>query len=221
MSNKTLFLTEPLYQYLRASSLREPEILKRLREETSRNPMAGMQISPEQGQFMSLLVKLMGAGRALEVGVFTGYSSLCVAMALPPHGKLIACDINKEWTAVAQRYWREAGLASIVELRLAPAIETMDRLLAQQEAGKFDFIFIDADKKNYDGYYERALTLLRPGGLMAIDNVFWGGKVADSGSHDPDTRAIQILDEKIGKDPRVDLAMIPIGDGLTLARKRG
>jgi predicted O-methyltransferase YrrM len=220
MSNKTLFLTEPLYQYLRGASLREPEILKRLREETSRNPMAGMQISPEQGQFMSLLVKLMGAVRTLEVGVFTGYSSLCVAMALPPRGKLIACDVSKEWTAVAQRYWREAGVASIVELRLAPALETMDRLLARHEAGKFDFIFIDADKKNYDGYYERALTLLRAGGLMAIDNVFWGGKVADSGSHDPDTRAIQILNEKIGNDPRVDLSMIPIGDGLTLARKR-
>ncbi len=220
MSNKTLFLTEPLYQYLRASSLREAEILKRLREETSRLPLAEMQISAEQGQFMSLLVRLMGAVRALEVGVFTGYSSLCVAMALLPRGKLIACDISEEWTAVAQRYWREAGVGPRVELHLAPAIETMDRLLMHHEAGKFDFIFIDADKKNYDGYYERALALLRTGGLMAIDNVFWGGRVADSGSHDPDTRAIQALNEKIRKDPRVDLSMIPIGDGLNLVRKR-
>ena len=220
MSNKTLFLTGPLYQYLRISSLREPEILRRLREETSRDPMAQMQISPEQGQLMSLLVKLLGATRTLEVGVFTGYSSLCVAMTLPPNGKLIACDISKEWTDVARRYWREAGVDHIVELRLAPGIETMDHLLAGHEAGTFDFVFIDADKKNYDGYYERAQSLLRPGGLIAIDNVFWGGRVADPGNHDRDTLFIRDLNEKIRNDPRVDLSMIPIGDGLMLARKR-
>jgi caffeoyl-CoA O-methyltransferase len=182
--------------------------------------MAQMQISPEQGQLMSFLVKLLGATRTLEVGAFTGYSSLCVAMVLPPHGNLIACDISKEWTDVAQRYWREAKVDPIVELRLAPGIETMDHLLAHHEARKFDFVFIDADKKNYDGYYERALSLLRPGGLIAIDNVFWGGRVADSHNHDRDTIFIRDLNEKIGNDPRVDLSMIPIGDGLMLVRKR-
>jgi predicted O-methyltransferase YrrM len=158
--------------------------------------------------------------RTLEVGVFTGYSSLCVALALPRHGKLIACDINKEWTDVARKYWREAGVDKIIHLRLAPAIETMDDLLARHEAGKYDFIFIDADKGNYDGYYERALSLLRPGGLMAIDNVFWGGKVADTRAQDRDTKAIRALNEKIRDDRRVDISMIPIGDGLTIVRKR-
>jgi len=220
VSNKTLFLYDSLYDYLKAASLREPEILKRLREETSRDPMAEMQISPEQGQFMSLLVGLIGAARALEVGVYTGYSSLCVAMVLPAHGRFIACDISREWTDVARRYWREAGADGKIDLRLAPAIETLDGLLAGGEAGKFDFIFIDADKGNYDGYYERALSLLRPGGLMAIDNVFWGGKVADAGAQDRDTRAIRALNEKIRDDARVDLSMIPVGDGLTLVRKR-
>ena len=220
MSNRTLFLTDDLYRYLRFFSLREPEILKRLREETSHDPMAEMQISPEQGQFMSLLIKLMGAKRTLEVGVYTGYSSLCVALALPPGGELIACDVSKKWTDVARRYWREGGVADIVALHLAPAIETMDDLLAHHEAGKFDFIFIDADKENYDGYYERALSLLRAGGLLAIDNVFWSGRVADPREQERDTLAIRALNEKIHDDPRVDLTMIPIGDGLTLARKR-
>ena len=218
MSNRTLFLTDELYGYMRSISLREPEILRRLREETSRDPMAMMQISPEQGQFMSLLIKLLGARRTLEVGVFTGYSSLWVALALPPDGKLIACDISKKWTDVARRYWQEGGVADIVELRLAPAIETMDHLLAQHE--KLDFIFIDADKDNYDGYYERALSLLRAGGLMAIDNVFWSGRVADPGERGKDTLAVRALNEKIRDDERVDLSMISIGDGLTLARKR-
>jgi len=220
MSNRTLFLTDELYGYMCSISLREPEILRRLREETSHDPMAGMQISPEQGQFMSLLIKLLGARRALEVGVFTGYSSLYVALALPRHGQLIACDISKKWTDVARRYWQEGGVADIVELHLAPAIETMDHLLAHHEAGKFDFIFIDADKDNYDGYYERALSLLRAGGLMAIDNVFWGGRVADPRERGKDTLAVRALNEKIRDDKRVDLSMIPIGDGLTLARKR-
>ena len=220
MSNRTLFLTDELYGYMCSISLREPEILRRLREETSHDPMAGMQISPEQGQFMSLLIKLLGARRALEVGVFTGYSSLYVALALPRHGQLIACDISKKWTDVARRYWQEGGVADIVELHLAPAIETMDHLLAHHEAGKFDFIFIDADKDNYDGYYERALSLLRAGGLMAIDNVFWGGRVADPRERGKDTLAVRALNEKIRDYKRVDLSMIPIGDGLTLARKR-
>ncbi len=220
MSSRTHFLTEDLYRYMRGVSLREPEILQRLRRETSRNPMASMQISPEQGQLMYLLVKLMRAERALEVGVFTGYSSLCVAMALPAHGKLIACDKSKEWTDVARRYWQEAGVADIVDLRLGLAIETMDRLLAEGVEGTFDFIFIDADKENYDGYYERGLAFLRPGGLMAIDNVFWSGRVADPDTRDSGTRHIQALNQKIKGDDRVDLSMIPIGDGLTLVRKR-
>jgi predicted O-methyltransferase YrrM len=220
MSNRTLFLTDELYRYMRSFSLREPEILQRLREETSHDPLAEMQISPEQGQFMSLLIKLMGAKRTLEVGVYTGYSSLCVALALPPDGKLIACDISKKWTDVARRYWREGGVADVVELHLAPAIETMDRLLAHHEGGRFDFIFIDADKENYDGYYERTLSLLRAGGMMAIDNVFWSGRVSDPRERGSDTMAIRALNEKIRDDDRIDLTMIPIGDGLTLARKR-
>jgi predicted O-methyltransferase YrrM len=220
MSNRTLFLSDELYRYLCSFSLREPEILQRLREETSHDPMAEMQISPEQGQFMSLLIKLTGAKKTLEVGVYTGYSSLCVALALPPGAKLIACDISKKWTDVARRYWREGGVADIVELHLAPAIETMDHLLAHHGAGEFDFVFIDADKENYDGYYERALSLLRAGGLMALDNVFWSGRVADPRERGNDTMAIRALNEKIRDDDRVDLTMIPIGDGLTLARKR-
>jgi predicted O-methyltransferase YrrM len=220
MSNRTLFLTERLYEHMRSVSLREPEILKRLREETSRDPMAMMQISPEQGQFMALLVKLMEATRTLEVGVYTGYSSLCIALALPPQGKMVVCDISREWTAVAHRYWEEAGVSKKIELHLAPAMETMDRLLADRQAGTFDFVFIDADKKNYKGYYERSLSLLRPGGLMAIDNVFWSGRVADPEAGDQDTEAVRVLNEYLKDDNRIDLSMIPIGDGLTLAMKR-
>ncbi|HSR11622.1 MAG TPA: class I SAM-dependent methyltransferase, partial [Thermodesulfobacteriota bacterium] len=209
-----------LYKYMLSVSVRQTEVLKRLREETSRFPMAEMQISPEQGQLMSLLVKLLGASRAMEVGVFTGYSSLCVAMVLPPSGKLIACDINREWTDVARRYWRDARVDSIVELHLAPALETMDRLLAEDQGGTIDFLFIDADKENYPAYYDRGLRLLRTGGLMAIDNVFWDGKVADRRVRDRETRAIRELNDRIKADERVDVTMIPIGDGLTLARKR-
>ena len=220
MSNKTFFLTDKLYEYLISVSLREPEILSQLREETLYDPMAHMQISPEQGQFMSLLVKLLGATKTLEVGVYTGYSSLCVALALPPHGKVIACDVNKEWTTVAQRYWRKAGVSEKVDLYLAPALETMDKLIADDQTDTFDFVFIDADKNNYDGYYERALKLLCPGGLIVIDNVFWSGKVADSRVMDEETIAIRILNKKLHQDNRIELSMIPIGDGLTLALKR-
>jgi len=215
-----MFLTEALYDYMRSVSLRDWDILARLREETSRYPMAGMQISPEQGKFKSLLVRLMGATKTLEVGVFTGYSSLSVALALPPHGKLIACDINEEWTNVAKRYWEEAGVSSKIDLHLAPAIETMDRLIGEGQNDSFDFVFIDADKKNYDGYYERALTLLQPGRLIAIDNVFWHGNVADPKTADADTLSIRSLNEKLYQDDRIELSMIPIGDGLTLALKR-
>ncbi len=220
MSSRTLCLSESLYEYMLSASLRQPEILQRLREETSRDPMAGMQISPEQGQLMSMLVRLMGATRTLEVGVFTGYSSLCVALALPQNGKLIACDISQKWTDVARRYWRDAGVDSIVELHLGPAMQTLDRLLAEEQEETFDFFFIDADKENYDGYYERGLSLLRSGGLIAIDNVFWGGRVADRRVRDKETRSIRNLNKKIQADQRVDVSIVPIGDGLTLARKR-
>jgi len=221
MSTETLFLSDELYAYMKAVSLREPEILSRLREETSRDPMHMMQISPEQGQFMSLLVKLLGAQRTIEIGVYTGYSSLCVAMAMPVDGKMVACEVNETWTSVARRYWEEAGVASKIDLHLAPAAQTLDRLLNRQgEFGSYDFAFIDADKEHNDDYYEGCLALLRPGGLMAIDNVFWGGDVANLEVSDKETNAIRALNEKIQADARVDLSMMPIGDGLMLVRKR-
>lgn len=220
MSSKTLFLTEELYDYMRSVSLREPEILVRLREETAQDSMHMMQISPEQGQFLSLLVRLSGASKALEIGAYTGYSSLCVAMALPEHGSLTVCDVSEKWTQIAGRYWNEAGVSSKIRLYLAPALETLDNLLADGEVETFDFVFIDADKENYEAYYERCLRLLRPGGLITVDNVFWGGSVAASEIEDSDTRAIRTLNQKIHKDPRVRLSMLPIGDGLTLALKK-
>jgi caffeoyl-CoA O-methyltransferase len=221
MSSKTLALTEPLHHYLLSVSAREPEILARLREETAGLPQAGMQISVEQGQFMRLLIELLGARKTLEVGVFTGYSSLSVALALPPDGRIVACDVSEEFTAVARRYWREAGVEPKIELRLGPAAETLEKLLeAEGQAGTFDFAFVDADKSNYDRYYELALRLLRPGGLLAIDNTLWSGRVADPEAQEPDTRALRALNEKLHRDERVTLSLLPIGDGLTLARKR-
>ncbi|MCF6159617.1 MAG: SAM-dependent methyltransferase [wastewater metagenome] len=219
MSNRTLFLTEELYQYMLSSSLREPEILRKLREETSHDHMAHMQISPEQGQFMAFLVKLMGATKTFEAGVYTGYSSLCIALAIPPRGRIIACDINTEWTSVARRYWQEAGVSEKVSLYLAPALEIMDKLLAENHAGTFDFIFIDADKEHYLTYYERALEMVRPGGLIVIDNVFWSGNVLNPHATDKSTVAIQTLNKKLLHDKRILLSLIPIGDGLTLALK--
>lgn len=220
MSSRTLSVTDRLYDYLSTHSLRESDVLRRLREETSRMPMGRMQISPEQGQFMSLLVRLMGASRTLEVGVFTGYSSLCIAQALPEGGRHVACDVSAEWTSIGQRYWQEAGVADRIDLRLAPAVTTLDALLAEGAENSFDFAFIDADKLNYDAYYERALRLVRPGGLIAIDNVLWGGSVADPSDQDADTRAIRDLNDKIHRDPRVDMSLLPLGDGVTLALKR-
>lgn len=220
MSNKTFTVPEPLYDYLLSVSLREPELLRRLRAETARDPMARMQIAPEQGQFMALLVQLMGARRALEIGVFTGYSALSVALALPPDGELIACDVSEQWTAVARRYWAEAGVAGKIDLRLASALDTLDKLLAEEQAGSFDFIFIDADKKNYERYYERALALLRSGGLIVVDNTLWSGRVADTSVQDEDTVAIRAFNERLCRDERVSLSLVPIGDGLTLAWKR-
>ena len=220
MTKKTLDLDDQLYDYLLSVSLREPYILQQLREETARLPSARMQIAPEQGQFMTLLVQLLGATKTLEVGVFTGYSSLCVALALPPNGKIVACDVSEEYTALARRYWEAGGVADKIDLRLAPALETLDELLAAGLAGTFDFAFIDADKRNYQGYYERSLQLIRPGGLIAIDNVLWSGKVADSQVQDNQTQALRALNEKLHHDERIILSMVPIADGLTLALKR-
>jgi len=220
MSSRTLNVTDRLYDYLTTHALRENDVQKQLRKETAKLPMARMQISPEQGQFMSLLVRLMGAKKTLEVGVFTGYSSLCIALALPEGGKHVACDVSEEWTSIGRRFWQEAGVATKIDLRLAPALATLDALLANGEAGTFDFAFIDADKLAYDAYYERALQLVRTGGLIAIDNVLWGGSVADLSDQDADTRAIRELNDKIHQDPRVEMSLLPIGDGVTLALKR-
>lgn len=220
MSRRTLNLTEPVYDYLLAHGVRESAALAALRERTRPLRGAGMQISPEQGALMALLVRLIGARRTLEVGTFTGYSALAVAEALPDDGRVVACDVSEEWTAIAREAWHDAGLAHKIELRLGPALETLDGLLAAGAAGQYDFLFIDADKSNYDGYYERGLTLVRPGGLIAVDNVLWGGSVADPERQDADTRAIRALNEKIAGDARVDAVLLPIGDGLTLARRR-
>jgi caffeoyl-CoA O-methyltransferase len=195
-------------------------VLAELREETASLPKAGMQISPDQGQLMRLLVELIGARRCLEIGVFTGYSSLCVALSLPESGKLVACDVNAEYTQVAQRYWRRAGVEGRIELRLAPALETLDELIGSGQSGSFDFAFVDADKESYLGYYERCLALLRPGGLLAIDNVLWGGSVVDVNDTSATTRAIRALNERVRSDERVSISLVPIGDGLFLVRKR-
>ncbi len=219
MSNKSLGLSDRLYHYLLSVSLREPEILKQLRQETASMPSCNMQIAPEQGQFMALLVQLLGAQKALEIGVFTGYSSLAVALALPPGGKLVACDISEDYTAIARRYWQTAGVAYKIDLRLAPALETLDALLAAGHAGTFDFAFIDADKGNYAAYYERSLALIRSGGLIAIDNVLWDGAVADPAVQDAATVAIRDFNQKLYQDERVRISMLPIADGLTLVMK--
>lgn len=220
MSYRPTPLTEDLHRYLLEFSLREPDLLTRLREETARRGDAGMQISPEQGQFMALLIELTGAKRVLEIGTFTGYSALSMALALPPDGRIIACDVEPETTAVAQRYWAEAGVAEKIDLRLAPALDTLDGLLVSGAAESFDFAFIDADKENYVAYYERCLALLRQGGLLAIDNVLWNGAVANPAARDPDTEAIRALNLRLREDPRISLSMVPISDGLSLARKR-
>jgi len=211
---------EPTYQYLVKTSVRETDVARRLREETQQLPMAQMQIGPDQGQFLQLLVQLIQAKKTLEVGVFTGYSSLWVAQALPDEGKIVACDVSEEYTAVARRYWKEAGVDHKIDLRLRPALETLDELLAQGGASTFDFAFIDADKSNYDNYYERALQLIRTGGLIAVDNTIWSGRVADPNESDTDTIAIRKLNEKLHRDERVALSMLTVGDGLTLAMKR-
>lgn len=220
MASRGISLSDDLYQYLLGVSLRDTPVRARLREETAKLPHAAMQIAPEQGQFMGLLVELTGARRILEVGTFTGYSALCMAEAAGPEGRIVTCDVDAETTAVARRTWAEAGVAERIDLRLAPALETLDALLSAGEAGRFDLAFVDADKRNYDGYVERALALLRPGGLLLIDNVLWDGQVIDPEAEDPDTEAIRALNLKMHHDERVTLSMIPVGDGLTLGRKR-
>lgn len=219
MANRTISMTDQLYSYLLSSSLREPEILGRLRAETAPYPHSMMQTAPEQGQFMALLLQLIGAVNTIELGVYTGYSSLWTALALPPQGRIIACDINEEWTSMARRYWQEAGVAQKVDLRLAPAVETLDALLQERKHGSFDFVFIDADKQYYDAYYERSLELIRPGGLIAVDNVLWSGRVADPQWRDEATDAIRAFNLKLRDDDRIKLSLVPIADGLTLALK--
>ena len=219
MSNRTIQVTDALYDYMHEVALREPEILARLRTETAELPNHNMQIAPEQGQFMALLVTVASVRRAFEVGTFTGYSSLAVARALPDDGELVACDISEEYTAVARRYWREAGVDGKIDLRIGPGVDTLDQLIADGQSGSFDFAFIDADKTNYGNYFERALSLIRTGGLIAIDNVLWGGDVIDPRDTSDDTEAIREFNRKLGRDSRVDISMVPIGDGVTLARK--
>jgi len=220
MTNRTIEMDDRLHAYLVAHSLRDSEVKRRLREETAPLARAGMQIAPEQGQLMGLLVELTGARRIVEVGTFTGYSALCMAEAMPADGELICCDLSEEWTGIARRFWREAGVEDRIDLRLAPALETLDGLLAEGREGRFDMAFVDADKSNYGHYFERCLRLLRPGGLMLLDNTLWGGKVADPEQQDADTLAIRALNDLLVEDARVNLSLLPIGDGLTLARKR-
>ena len=220
MSVQHIQMTDALSAYLRRVSLRDSDLLRRLREETAVLPKFHMQITPEQGQFMGMLVQLMGAKRTLEVGVFTGYSSLSVALALPPDGRVTACDVSEEWTAIARRYWAEAGVAEKVELHLAPAVQTLDKLIAEGQSGTYDFAFIDADKLNYDNYYERALALVRKGGLIAVDNVLWHGDLIDPSINDDETNGLRRFNEKLHADERISLCMLPLGDGLTLAIKR-
>jgi predicted O-methyltransferase YrrM len=213
-------MTEDLYEYMANYGVREPEILKQLRAETAQLPNARMQISPEEGQFLSLLVKLIGAKRTLEVGVFTGYSSLWTALALPSDGKITACDVNAEWTTMAQRYWQQAGVAGKITLHLAPAQETLDRLIQEKNGNTFDFAFIDADKPNYNVYYERCLALVRPGGLIALDNMFMHGAVVQPGADNAGARAIDALNQKIHNDNRVEPCLVPVADGVMLAQKK-
>lgn len=219
MSNRFLALDDTVFQYVLDHSVREHPAQRALRDATRDHPYAGMQISPDQGAVMAMLVRLMGARRTIEVGVFTGYSALSVALALPEDGRILACDINDDYVKVGRPHWDSAGVAHKIDLQIGPALRTLDARLAAGEAGEYDFAFIDADKRGYDGYYERCLQLVRPGGLIAIDNVLWGGSVARP-AQDDDTRALQALNDKLRADERIDLAMLAISDGITLARRR-
>ena len=220
MSNRTLKLDDRTYEYLLAHSLREAPALALLRAETASHPKVNMQIAPEQGQFMQMLVRLSGVRRAIEVGVFTGYSSLAVMLAMPPDGRLLALDVSEEYTSIARRHWQAAGVADRIELVIAPAKDTLDARIAAGEAGRYDFAFIDADKTGYLAYYERLMKLVRPGGLIVVDNTLWGGEIANPGNRDADTVALREFNDVLHKDPRIELALLPVGDGLTLARRR-
>jgi predicted O-methyltransferase YrrM len=220
MATTSIGLPPDVHDYLVAHGVRELELLKRLREETLAIPQHRMQIAPEQGAFLALLVELIGAKRCLEIGTFTGYSSLVVALAMPPDGTMVCCDVSEEWTSIARRYWAEAGVADRVDLRLAPALETLDALLADGQASSFDFAFVDARKTEYPEYHERVIQLLRPGGLAAYDNVLWSGRVADESVTDDDTQGLRRLNDRLAADERVTVAMLPLADGVTLARKR-
>ena len=220
MSNRSINLTDSLYQYLLDNSLREPDVLESLRKETAQLPTANMQIAPEQGQFLALLVQLIGAKNTIEVGVYTGYSALAVAIALPDNGQILACDISEEYTSVARRYWQQSNVTHKIDLHLAPATETLNKAISQGKSASFDFAFIDADKENYGEYFELCLELLRPGGLIAVDNVLWGGSVIDPEKQDVDTCAIRTFNQQLLSDDRVDISMVPIADGLTLVRKK-
>jgi caffeoyl-CoA O-methyltransferase len=220
MTDRRLLVTDDIHRYLVEHSVREPDVLARLRAATASLPLAQMQIGPEQGQLLALLAKLVGAKRCVEVGVFTGYSSLAVALALPDDGRILACDVSKEWTAMARRFWREAGVEHKIELKLQPAVRTLEERLAAGEAGRYDFAFVDADKPAYDSYYELLLKLLRPGGLMALDNTLWSGAVLNPEEREPNTVALRALNDKLHRDERIDLSLLPVGDGVTLARKR-
>ncbi len=220
MSRDSIGVSGPLLEYIRRVGMREDADLAGLRAETASHRAANMQIGPEQGQFMALLVKMLGAKRTLEVGVFTGYSAMAVAKALGPTGRVVALDVSEEFTAIARRHWAKAGVANQIDLRIALAADSLREMVAKGEANAFDFAFIDADKSNYDVYYEHCLKLVRTGGLIAIDNVLWSGSVADPSKNDADTAALKALNEKIATDPRVDVSLVPIGDGLTLALKR-
>ena len=220
MSTTTFYLPEPLLNYVHAKGVREDAALRALREETSTLDMAIMQISPEQGQFLKVLTTMIGARRCIEVGVFTGYSTLCVAQAIGADGYVLACDVSEEWTAIGRRHWEQAGVAERIDLKLAPALETLDARIADGEAGQYDFAFIDANKEDYSNYYERCLTLLRAGGVVAIDNVLWSGNVANDDHQDDETRAIRAVNDLVAADDRVTACMIPISDGLTVAVKR-
>ena len=220
MSNRTIAITESIYQYLCDHSLREDPILKDLRDHTYDMEERAMQIAPEQGQFMQMLVKLIGAKNTIEVGVFTGYSSLAIALALPEDGRIVACDVNPQYTSVAEKFWISAGVREKIDLKIGPAKDTLLELINADLTGTFDFAFIDADKINYDHYYELCLQLIRPGGLITVDNVLWGGAVSDDTINDVDTNSIRALNDKLHQDERIDLSLVPVGDGLTLAMKR-
>ena len=220
MSNRSSFLPDHIREYILKTTLREDPVLRDLRETTNKHPRAGMLSGADQVQFLQLLVRLTGAKRCIEVGVFTGYTSLAIAMAMPQDGRIVSCDVSDEFTSIGKPFWKRAGVEQKIDLRLAPATETLDALIANGESGTYDFAYIDADKSGYDAYYERLLQLVHPNGIIGIDNVLWSGEVAEESNQDEDTAALRTLNAKIGKDERVDEVLLSIGDGLTIVRKR-